>query len=93
MITIIIITKIVMVIISIVIMKIIVIMVIKIITVIKITITVIMKLTIVLKLMKIVVQSHNPERTYVQILTMSRKKFKKNLSLNIAAPSATQQGY
>ena len=81
-----------MVIISIVIMKIIVIMVIKIITVIKIT-TVIMKLTIVLKLMKIVVQSHNPERTYVQILTMSRKKFKKNLSPNIAAPSATQQGY
>ena len=52
-----------------------------------------MKLTIVLKLMKIVVQSHNPERTYVQILTMSRKKFKKNLSPNIAAPSATQQGY
>ena len=35
-----------------------------IIIVIKITITVIMKITIVLKLMKIVVQSHNP-KTYI----------------------------
>ena len=42
----------------------IIIMAIKIIIVIKITITVIMKITIVLKLMKIVVQSHNP-KTYI----------------------------
>ena len=45
--------------------KIIIIMAIKIIIIVtKITITVIMKITIVLKLMKIVVQSHNP-KTYI----------------------------
>ena len=42
------------------------------------TIAVIMKTAIVLKLIKIVVQSHNPKLTSVQLLTMLSKKFKKN---------------
>ena len=61
---------------------------------IKMTIAVIMKTTIVLKLIKIVVQSHNPKLTSVQLLTMLSKKFKKNFWLpKIAASSATQAGY
>ena len=36
-----------------------------------------MKTTIVLKLMKIVAQSHNHKRTYVHFLNMHNKKLKK----------------
>ena len=46
-----------------------------------------MKITIVLKLMKIVVQSHD-HKTY--ICSNSDNAQQKNLSPNIAAPSATQ---
>ena len=61
---------------------------------IKMTIAVIMKTTIVLKLIKTVVQSHNPKLTSVQLLAMLSKKFKKNFWLpKIAASSATQAGY
>ena len=76
------------------IIKVIIIMTIKIIILIKITITVIMKTKIVLKLMKSLSRVIILKRTYVQILLMPSKKFKKNfLSRNIAAPSATRQGY
>ena len=60
---------------------------------IKITITVIMKITIVLKLMKTVVQNHNPKTYVCSSYDNAHQKVKKTfLSPNIPAPSPTQQG-
>ena len=61
--------------------------------VIKITITVLMKITIVLKLMKIVAQSRNP-KTYICLSSdNAQQEVSENVSPNITALSATQQGY
>ena len=52
-----------------------------------------MKITIVLKLMKVVVQSHY-HKTYIGSNSDNgQQEVLKNFSPNIAAPSATQQGY
>ena len=61
--------------------------------VIKITITVLMKITIVLKLMKMVAQSRNPKTYICSSSDNAQQEVSKNLSPNITAPSATQQGY
>ena len=64
-----------------------------IIIVIKITITEIMKITILLKLMKIVFQSHNPKTYLCSNSDNAQQEVQKNfLASSIAAPSATQQG-
>ena len=92
-ITIVKIVTVIVIIISVVIMKIIIMAIKIIIIVIKITITVIMKITMVLKLMKIFVLSHNP-KTYISSNSdNTQQKVQKNLSPNIAAPSAMQEGY
>ena len=67
-------------------------MVIKLKIVIKIIITVIMKITIVLKLMKIVVQSHNPKTNICSNYNNAQQEVQKTfLSPNIVATSPTQQ--
>ena len=68
-------------------------MVIKLTIVIKIIITAIMKITIVLKLMKIVVQSHNPKTNICLNYDNSQQEVQKTfLSPNIVVTSPTQQG-
>ena len=61
--------------------------------VIKITITVLMKITIVLKLMKIVAQSRNRKTYICSSSDNAQQEVSENVSPNITALSATQQGY